>query len=157
MVGTVNTEAGKRLAAMNAGDAVSDAEEPCEECGRPNYPIAWHVPDDLWLNIVGRADGFLCIPCFTAKAHRAGVEVDWLGERFDLKDESTWRIAAKMNAEDEERLRAALEGIVKTVTAQRDWRHARWCDWERSVDDCSCGLDDFRAALDAALAPEAPR
>lgn len=75
--------------------------EPCDDCGRPNHPIAWHVPDELWLAAVGRSSGFLCIPCFTDLAKSAGIEISWIGSRFDITDSETWVISNQMNLDAE--------------------------------------------------------
>lgn len=50
--------------------------EICEVCGRRSN-LAWHTPDDLWLEIVGHKEGHWCAECFTAAVHKTGMRLYW--------------------------------------------------------------------------------
>jgi hypothetical protein len=43
---------------------------------------------------------------------------------------------------------AILVGMRAALERRGNWRHAKWCSWERGAEaDCNCGLDEVRAAL----------
>jgi hypothetical protein len=65
----------KRLAcALGLGSRLI---EFCETCGR-RVDQTWRAPDDLWLEITGRAvAGVRCVPCFDDAAMRRGLILRW--------------------------------------------------------------------------------
>lgn len=62
----------------------------CQDCRDPVHDF--HAPDDLWMEVVGDADGVLCWDCFADRANRKGVwrlmPVVMTHEEFD-----SWRRA----------------------------------------------------------------
>ena len=58
--------------------------EQCEECGN-YYFYCWKVRNGLWLKVVGKKEGYLCIPCFSKKAQVGTLRLMWDGE-FDSED-----------------------------------------------------------------------
>jgi hypothetical protein len=40
--------------------------ESCQDCG-DLYDYVWSAENDLWNEVVGSPEGFLCAPCFTRR------------------------------------------------------------------------------------------
>lgn len=53
--------------------------ETCIRCGR-QYAYCWDTDTELWLSVVGKKEGHLCIPCFSEQAtEKTGKRMLWLG------------------------------------------------------------------------------
>jgi hypothetical protein len=60
-------------------------EQPCDECGRSaSWSIGetyWFAPNELWNEVNGSPNGFMCPGCFTAAAETKGIAIGWRADR----------------------------------------------------------------------------
>lgn len=54
--------------------------ETCQVCGRPY--VLWRAPDDIYQQVVGDAGGLFCPNCFDRAAGKAGLDLQWVPQRF---------------------------------------------------------------------------
>ena len=50
--------------------------EICQCCQKEYFNI-YRIPDDIWLKIMGKSEGLLCLSCCDVLAKECGIELYW--------------------------------------------------------------------------------
>ena len=101
-----------------SGTAQEAEPLPCANCG-DRITHVWYAPSDLWNEVTGSPNGFLCLPCFDQLAHEAGHSA------------LIWTVETSPREVDEQ----AVEKGARALAAIPTDSHSEGLDWDGLVPD----------------------